>query len=143
MGIYLNKAKSKVIMPMSAEEEIKRYPKDFERMQGGGLVVLGAPVGTKEFVQEFIDDKITKVEVLLEKIKTLENPQVIGALIKQCVQGPKLAHLMRTTTPKIPRINGKGTMRSLKAYWSIWWGHPSSRRNGKWPLCEKMKVVWA
>ena len=100
MGIYLNKAKSKVIMPMSAEEEIKRYPKDFERMQGGGLVVLGAPVGTKEFVQEFIDDKITKVEVLLEKIKTLENPQVIGALIKQCVQGPKLAHLMRTTNPE-------------------------------------------
>ena len=54
-------------------------------------------MGTKEFVQEFIDHKITRVEVLLEK---MENPQVIGALIKQCVQGPKLAHLMRTTNPE-------------------------------------------
>ena len=99
MGIHLNKSKSQVIMPVPSEDELDLYPTEFKRLKDG-IVVLGAPVGSDKFVQDFLDERINKVEKLLDKTKELGNTQVMALLARYCIQGPKMAHLMYSTNPE-------------------------------------------
>ena len=53
------------------------------------MKLLGAPVGSQLFEREVLVDRISKLEALLEKLPTLEDPHTEYVLLKNCFGLPK------------------------------------------------------
>ena len=70
------------------------------RVTKGGVKLLGAPVGSQVFEMEILVDRIAKLEALLEKLPTLEDPHTEYVLLKNCFGLPKLSYTMRTVDPR-------------------------------------------
>ena len=62
--------------------------------------MLGAPIGTSAFEGEYLEEKVLKLDQLMDKISLLEDPHTEYALLRNCFALPKLSYLMRAVDPR-------------------------------------------
>ena len=67
-----------------------------QRLRSPGTIVLGALVGTAEFEGDILRARICKIENLLEKLLSLEDPQSEFCILRSCFSLPKLSFALRT-----------------------------------------------
>ena len=58
--------------------------------------MLGAPVGSEEFVREVLQRKVEKVREITGLLPLLEDPHTEFVLLRSCLALPKLSFLLRT-----------------------------------------------
>ena len=61
-----------------------------------GTVTLGCPIRSVEFIRNYIEEKILKVQKLMDKLHTLNDAQTEYVLLRSCLQLPKIIYLLRT-----------------------------------------------
>jgi hypothetical protein len=94
-GIYPNKSKTVVLCAKSLPVA------DRERLFSGcevtdeGIKLLGGAIGSPEFARKMVADKIKKVLHLMDEILRLQDPHRQFTLLKFCLSGYKLGHLLR------------------------------------------------
>jgi hypothetical protein len=66
-----------------------------------GVVVLGAPVGSNAFVDQFLNGFAAKVELFHERVTELESPQLVHTLLRLCSGVTKVSQLMRCVPPEM------------------------------------------
>ena len=64
-----------------------------------GIKVLGAPLGSPEYIQKFCDDVVTEKTKLLDFIPKLPSLQASWLLLYFCAV-PRINHLLRTVPPQ-------------------------------------------
>ncbi len=98
-GLHLNPPKSLVHCPSYPVEDEFPLGQGIERVRGGGIKVLGSPVGNEEYSRGFLEAKIASLEELLAKIHLLQDAHCEQALLRSCFSFPKLSYLVRTVPP--------------------------------------------
>ena len=62
-----------------------------------GIVLLGAPIGSKEFVEREVRRKVEKVREVTELLPLLQDPHTEFVLLRCCLSLPKFSFVLRTT----------------------------------------------
>ena len=58
------------------------------RVRKEGIKLLGAPVSSQAFEEEVLQDRITKLETLVEKLPSLEDPHTEFVLLRTALGCP-------------------------------------------------------
>jgi hypothetical protein len=69
------------------------------QVTSAGVVALGVPLGSPEFVQRFLSDIVRDVQTFHERLKTLDAPQLEMVLLRLCGGATKVSHLLRCVPP--------------------------------------------
>ena len=105
-GLLLNATKSYLFSPTVPMEDVLDQVRavhgstDFDRFRHvtEGLVVLGTPIGTQEFIATALEDGLADFRLGLERLRQLDSIQIRLLLLRLC--GPqRLNHIIRTTPP--------------------------------------------
>ena len=88
-GLHFNAEKSMVWCPGHDQGDDDPLERGIPRVRKGGVKLLGSPVGRQLFEREVLVDRISKLEALLEKLPTLEDPHTEYVLLKNCFGLPK------------------------------------------------------
>ena len=64
-----------------------------------GLMIMGAPYGKLEFIQEFLDQFILKHAEVLTKISAIRHPLNKLSILRLCMGLPAANHLLRYLLP--------------------------------------------
>ena len=77
-----------------------------KRVQGEGIVLLGAPLGSAAFVASEVKKKVAKIEETTERLPLIEDPHTEYVLLKSCLSLPKLSFILRTvdTCPYVEHL---------------------------------------
>jgi len=70
------------------------------RVKGDGIELLGAPIGTTSFCDNFVKKRVHKIKHALEALGVIDDPQVELQLIRSCLGFPRLAFALRTAPPR-------------------------------------------
>ena len=98
LGLVVNLAKCEVFWP-SGDQDFPELPSEIKRISDddAGLELLGSPVvGTEDFFDRVVGQRVEKVLRLQDHLTDLENPQVALHLLRSCVSICKINHLLRT-----------------------------------------------
>ena len=106
-GLFLNLSKCFIYSPKLPvwASSIKNLDPETEMENTGpsgnsGTVVLGTPIGSQEFIDDFILQEILiPLEKLLENIKLLKDSHTEFFLFRNCATFCKIAFLLRTLPP--------------------------------------------
>ena len=60
----------------------------------------GTPIGSPEFVQRKLDEKLADGKALLEEVVQTQDPQEAWQLLARCVV-PRINHTLRTLAPAL------------------------------------------
>ena len=63
-------------------------------MKEEGVVLLGAPIGSKKFEAEQIMKKVNKIRDITTLLPLLEDPQTEFVLLRICLALPKISFLL-------------------------------------------------
>ena len=66
-----------------------------------GIILLGAPVGSEEFVRSSSVTRIEKMEEIAEKLVFLEDAQSEYVLLRSCLSTQKMMFALRTVDPQM------------------------------------------
>ena len=102
LGLHVNLAKCEVFRP-SGDQDFPEFPRAIKRISedDAGLELLGSPVvGTKDFFDVAVRQRVEKVLRLQDQLTDLDNPQVALHLLRGCVSICKINHLLRTVPPE-------------------------------------------
>jgi hypothetical protein len=64
-----------------------------------GVVALGVPIGTTEFVQRFLFNVVKGVQTFHDRLRVLDAPQLELVLLRLCGGATKVSHLLRCVPP--------------------------------------------
>ena len=64
--------------------------------RGGGVTLLGAPIGQAEFVRDTVKRKVEKIGDTIALLPLLKDPQTEYVLLRSCLALPKVSFLLRT-----------------------------------------------
>ena len=67
------------------------------RLQEEGVTLLGAPLGTQEFMTSELEKKVEKIEEITGLLPLLQDGHTEFSLLRSCLSLPKLSFLLRTT----------------------------------------------
>jgi hypothetical protein len=81
IGLELQLQKCSVFCPRG--DPVPDIPADVERADGG-LVVLGVPMGSREFVEDSLMEIVTDLETLVPKLVKMEDSQRAMVLLRMC-----------------------------------------------------------
>ena len=70
-----------------------------KRNLGNGCEILGAAVGSKEFVASCLKRRVRKNLSMLDNLHHLNDPQCALGILRYCLGTPKLVYSLRTNTP--------------------------------------------
>ena len=84
--------------------DLDRLDIRIKRNDISGLEVLGAALGTPEFVCMKLKAKIGKIGVLFEKLNYLDDPQCALGILRHCIGSHKMVYSLRCQTPTSPVI---------------------------------------
>ena len=70
-----------------------------KRNLGNGFEVLGATVGSKDFVASCLKRRVQKFLSMLDNLHHLNDPQCALGILRYCLGTPKLVYSLRTNTP--------------------------------------------
>ena len=79
--------------------DLPSVDREVTRNMGNGFEVLGAAVGSPEFVSSCLQKRVQKVVSLLENLSYLDDPQCALGILRYCLGTPKLVCSLRTNTP--------------------------------------------
>jgi hypothetical protein len=100
-GYKVNRAKTVAFFPYSLTGNAVPYdplPKEIKRVTNG-IVSLGTPLGTMQFVCDYLNSKVDSTARLLEMISKIPHVQTEYQLILQTVAFSRLISRFRTTPP--------------------------------------------
>ena len=91
------------------------------RIQEEGVILLGTPLGSEEFVGREVEKKVEKVKNITELLPQLKDPHTEFVLLRSCLALPKLSFLLRTTNTsshtnhlqEFDRVTREGLIRIL------------------------------
>jgi hypothetical protein len=66
------------------------------REEGPGVILLGAPLGSVDFVGEAVKTKVRKIEDITALLPLLQDPHTEFVLLRACLALPKLSFTLRT-----------------------------------------------
>ena len=106
-GLFLNLSKCFIYSPKLPvwASSVKYFDPEAEMEKtvpsgNSGTVVLGTPIGSQEFIDDFIHQEILiPLEKLLENIKLLKDSHTEFFLFRNCATFCKIAFLLRTLPP--------------------------------------------
>ena len=81
--------------------DLDRLDIRIKRNNFSGLEVLGAALGTPEFVCMKLNERIGKIGVLFEKLEYLDDPQCALGILRHCIGSPKMVYSLRCQTPEV------------------------------------------
>ena len=64
-----------------------------------GIVLLGSPIGSREFEREAIERRIGKVREISDRLPLMQDAQSEFVLLRSCLSIPKIMFTLRTTNP--------------------------------------------
>ena len=65
-----------------------------------GIFLLGSPVGSADFMEFHVNERISKVrDTIIERLPSIEDPQVKLQILRSCLSLPKLVYTLRTCKP--------------------------------------------
>lgn len=96
-GLYLNPQKSLVWSDSPDADPLKA---SIPNAGPSAFILLGAPVGDIPFSAETIDQRISKIEEILEKLPNIDDAQAEFALLCQCFRFPKFSFCLCTSYPR-------------------------------------------
>ena len=79
--------------------DIEWHPRDHNLVPVAEFVALGVPVGSPAFINEFLTDKLRKLEALFTAIDALDDAQVQLYLLTRSMSICRVTHLMRCLPP--------------------------------------------
>ena len=102
LGLHLSLPKCQLFWPTKNPDfEIEKnvFPPDIERVRCEGVDLLGSPLGSEDFCDKLVMDRVQKIEKTLDMLPELDDPQIELLLLRSCVGLPKFAFPMRTCPP--------------------------------------------
>ena len=119
-GLYLRKNMCK----LWSFVDLPSVGREVTRNTGNGFEVLGATVGSPEFVSFSLQKRVRNVLSLLENLCYLDDPQCALGILRYCLGTPKLVYSLRTNTPTRDLIDVfKSPWRNIdnfKKHSSVW-----------------------
>ena len=89
----------------SLTEEADPLNRGVEKVEEEGIILLGAPVGSQEFVEAKVKQKVEKVEEITGLLPLLEDPHTEFVLLRSCLALPKLSFVLRTTNTTVHNLH--------------------------------------
>ena len=100
MGFFLNKAKSSIWVGHHFADNSDPTGLGIPKADPRGIQLLGSPIGTDEFMQEVVQERISEIEqTIVSKLSSIENPQIQLCLLRSCLSLPKITYTLRTCKP--------------------------------------------
>jgi hypothetical protein len=100
LGLHLSPLKSTVWCPAHHQDDADPLDRGIPRVGQEGVKLLGALIGSHAFQKVAMEEKVYKLEKLMDKLSLLEDPHTEYAMLKSCFALPKLSFLMRTVDPR-------------------------------------------
>jgi hypothetical protein len=95
-GLFLNKSKCFVWCGHHDPLNLNPLACGIPCSDPRGLHLLGSPIGSTDFMQEVINQRIDKIEEIVHHhLPTLEDPQVQFCLLRSCLSLPKITYSLR------------------------------------------------
>ena len=91
--------KNEIWWPSRAEKD--PFPRDVDRICNEGVKLLGAPIGTKAFTEQFVKKKLVSLEQVCKSLREVDDAQVELGLFRGCLSYNKINHLLRTCPPNL------------------------------------------
>ena len=66
------------------------------RVREPGIILLGAPLGSPQFIREALEQKMEKVREITSLLPFIEDPHTEFVLLRSCLALPKLMFSLRT-----------------------------------------------
>ena len=97
-----SRPKSTVWYPSATEEQLSN-PDPLNRgiplIKEEGIVLLGSPIGSREFERQAIQKRIDKVSEISDRLPLMQDAQSEYVLLRSCLSIPKMMFTLRTTDP--------------------------------------------
>ena len=100
IGMRVNVKKCEIWSPEGHEKWQDDFPEQVVRLKGEGFELLGAPIGTKEFCEEYARKRVMKVKEVVAKLPLLADPQMELVLLRSCIGLPKFGFTLRSAPPE-------------------------------------------
>ena len=71
--------------------------RNIPRVQEAGIKLLGAPIGSSEYVVQFIKKRVEKIRDITTLLPSLHQPHLEFVLLRSCLALPKIVYLLRCT----------------------------------------------
>ena len=97
IGLFLNKSKTTIFGAGSSDFAFE----GLKKIEGDGIVLLGAPVGSDVFISDYAQTKIEALQNRLQLTECLQNPQYQLPLLRFCIGLPRVNHLFRLCHPEV------------------------------------------
>ena len=91
--------KSTVWSPIHQDQSEEQDPlqKGVPRVNMPGITLLGAPIGSRNFVRSELEAKVEKIQKTIEMLPNIQDPHTQFVLLRSCLALPKLSFILRTT----------------------------------------------
>ena len=100
IGMRVNVKKCEIWSPEGREKWQDEFPEQVVRLKAEGFELLGAPIGTKEFCEEYARKRVMKVKEVVAKLPLLADPQMELVLLRSCIGLPKFGFTLRSAPPE-------------------------------------------
>jgi hypothetical protein len=101
-GFFLNMDKSSIWSSDLFQDTPHPLGFHIPKADPRGVHLLGSPIGTKDFMLEVVNQRISKIEeTIVAKLSSIADPQVQLCLLRSCLSLPKLMYTLRTCKPSI------------------------------------------
>ena len=99
-GLHLQPDKSTVWSPSPLAPGIKDPLRcGIKQVEESGIKLLGAPIGSDEFIVQFVKKKVEKIKHITAQLPSLHQPHLEFVLLRSCLALPKIVYILRTTDP--------------------------------------------
>ena len=100
VGLKVNMAKCELIPPRDCHEEPPIALREIPCLEGSDFELLGAPVGGKQFCEDYLRERVKKIQSALNNLEIVDDPQVELLLIRYCLAFPRFVFCMRSVAPE-------------------------------------------
>jgi len=101
LGLHLNASKSMLFWPSGSNYGSALFDEKIGRATSGGIVTLGCPIGSPAFISNFLEAKVNKLVLSLNKLPLLSHTHVALQLLLKCSSFCKFSFLLRMICPSI------------------------------------------
>ncbi len=97
-GLVVNTEKCELVIAES-EVEKSNSAEEVSVITNGNIDIVGVPIGTSEFIQEYFSEQLDEVEEFCRRLRLLNNPQIAFLLLSNHASLCKVNFMMRTVPP--------------------------------------------
>jgi hypothetical protein len=94
--LELNLGKCELWWPTPAVNIQSHFPSDIQFIKESGISLLGSPLGSPEFANDYVDARVDKIADGLTALAYINDSQIEFNLLKSCLGIPKFLFALRT-----------------------------------------------